>query len=62
MLLCGFAVRGRIGQQLRRREFVGQLFITRLNLCKFIEHVFPAFSYQRSAFSNQLFVGLTTDD
>src|SRR5438067_9634278 len=38
MLLRGFAVRRRVRQQLWRREFVGQLFVARFDLCKFVEH------------------------
>ena len=54
MLFRGFAVGGGIGQQLRRREFVGQLFVTRFNLCEFVEHDFVALSSQRSAFSKMI--------
>jgi hypothetical protein len=39
MLLGGFGVGGRIRQQLRGREFVGQLFVARFNMCEFVEHI-----------------------
>src|ERR1041385_2063391 len=38
MLFGRFAIRGRIRQQLRRREFISQLFVTRFDLCEFVQH------------------------
>src|SRR3989442_13681956 len=45
MLLRYFSVCRRIRQKLRRRELVRELFVTRFDLCKFIEHLFTLRSF-----------------